>query len=360
MMHAENEHLIRSSPDRPIGIIAGTGIGPEVMDVALACLEQLQQASGRHLHMVHFDECGRTASTDNHEAVTDFYRSICADGGVILRSALAGAIAYRLRGKFGLVFKLVELCPMPGLARADRLRDMDVLLVRDNAQGFYHGTERTYRNEADHQVVELTSSFDEANIRQVAAVAFGFAQLRRKSVHLFVKHHALEQCGALWRSVFEAVGAGYPDVRLVCQHPDAGFADMLIGPQTFDVVAALDADADLISDGVAAVLHGTRAVTAAGNFTADGRFATYQAIHGSAEELAKRDIANPIGMVQALEMMLRLSLGLTNEAAILRDAVRDVLQQGHRTTDMPCDGAPVVSTQEMKELLLHAIRERCP
>ena len=353
-----------SSPDRPIGVIAGTGIGPEVMDVALSCLDQLQETSGRHLHLIHFGERGDTALSDDHDAMTDFYRTMCADGGVILRSALAGAIAYRLRGQFGLVFKLVELCPMAGLvseglARADRLRDMDVLLVRDNAQGLYHGAERTYRNEGDHQVVEVVSSFDEANIRQVAAVAFHFAQQRRKSVHLFVKHHALKQCGVLWRSIFEAVGAGFADVQFVCQHPDAGFADMFIQPQAFDVVAALDADADIISDGVAAVLHGTRAVTAAGNFTADGRFVTYQTIHGSAESLAGRNIANPLGMVQTVEMMLRLSLGLTDEAAILRDAVRSVLQQGHRTIDMARDAAPAASTQEMKEHLLRAIRDRC-
>ena len=364
MMHAGDEHSIHSDPDRPIGIIAGSGIGPEVMDVALACLDQLQQATGRRLHMVYFDDRGRTASSDDQEAVADFYRTMRADDGVILRSALGGAIAYRLRVQFGLVFKLVELCPMPelvpdGPACANRLRDMDVLLVRDNAQGLYHGDERTYRNEADHQVVEVVSAFDEANIRQVAVVAFRFAQQRRRSVHLFVKHHALTQCGLLWRSVFEAVGAKFPDVQFVCQHPDAGFADMLIQPQAFDVVAALDADADIISDGVAAVIHGTRAVTAAGNFTADGRFATYQTIHGSAEELAQKDVANPLGMVQAMEMMLRLSLGLSDKAAILRDAVRRVLQQGHRTADMTRDAAPAISTHEMKEHLLHAIRERC-
>ncbi len=352
---------------RIIGIIKGEGIGPEIMDAALSCLQEIEQIRKEKFHYVWYLDLAPSGDNNLEEAYSslkEFYSKIRNQGGVILRSSLYAALVYKLREEFNMLYKLIFLEPLPELSDVSPLKKEIVkrikfLLVRDNAQGLYHGQEKIETTKNGKRTVWLTSKYEEDKIKDIARVAFRLAKQSRKTLHLLIKGCVLHKLTDLWIEIFEAINQEFPEVSFEWDHPDCGLTDMFITPEKFDVVVALDVDADIISDFLSGLLYGTRAITPSGNFDPSGGFATYQTIHGSADVLAGQNKANPIGMIMAASMMLELSFDMSKEANLIRNAIRNVLLQGYRTADIfsvNSHNHKLVGTIEMKEHIIETIR----
>lgn len=355
-----------------IGIIKGEGVGPEIMDAALSCLKEIEKIKGVKFNYVFYS--GPAPSQINnyqtknleeaYSSLRKFYLDIRDQGGVILRSSLYASLVYKLRKEFNMLYKLIFLEPFPELSDVSPLKNeianrIKFILVRDNTQGPYHGQEKDEIKNGKRRV-SITSIYEEEKIEEIARIAFTLANQSKKILHLFIKGCVLVRLSDLWIKVFESVNKEFPDVRFDWDHPDSGLTDMFISPKNFDVVVALDVDADIISDFLSGLLYGTRAITPSGNFDPFTRFATYQTIHGSADNLAGKDKANPIGMIMAASMMLELSFNMSNEANLIRRAIKNVLKHGYRTVDIfPVNGQNhgPVGTEKMKELIIEEIHK---
>lgn len=340
-----------------VGIIKGEGIGAEIIDSALRCLRLVEQNHSEKLDYVFYE--GHVAGDNAFVELESFYQEIRSKHGVILRSSIAAPLCYRLRRDFGLFYKLIFFKPLPPLADVSLLKQslltgLDLLLIRHNNAGLYHGVSRQ-SDEAGKILCEQTYGISE--LHKLAKVAFLHAENRRKRVCLLIKSEILEELGAAWTGAFEHEAALNPSVTFDVLPPDSGSAQLFLTPSAFDVVVAPDLEADMLSDQLAVLIHGTRAVTSSANF-GDNSFATYQTIHGTAKGLANKDIANPAGMILAAAMMLELSFGLTFEAERLRYAVGKALENalqsvvGGRNSDLILRN---IGTTQFTELVLDAL-----
>lgn len=310
--------------NRIVGIIEGEGIGREVIAAALRCLRAVQQLRGERLEFRHFK-----ADIKRDEAELElaaFYRQVRDAGGVILRASVPAPLCYRLRRDLDLFYKLVAFQADSSTARLsplkpERLRGINLLLIRHNNQGLYHGY-----FESQGGRIRCEQYYDGASIHRLAEVAFRQAVSRRRRLDLLIKDEVLGSLGVLWRKAFKEVAYQYSNVRFDVAPPDSGSAEILLAPWKFDVVVAGDVEGDMLSDQLAALIHGTRAVTPSVNCD-DRGFATYQTIHGTAKGLTGKDIANPAGIILAAAWMLERSFGWRTEAKRLHAAVFDVLRE---------------------------------
>jgi len=352
---------------RPIGIIRAEGIGPEVMDAAEACLSQIARSNKGRFQLIQYTGPAPTHGKrlgQAKDALRRFYAEIKETGGVILRSSFYAQLVYQLREDFNMHYKLIPLQPIPELypnspLKPDVAKKIKLLLVRDNAQGLYHGKERQEKSETGQRIVRLSCTYDEGKIRQIARVAFESAAKNRRIVKLLIKCDVLPTLTRMWLEIFEEMNKRFPAVEFDWDHPDAGLADLLINPEGYGVLVALDPDADMISDFLSCLLHGTRAITPSGNFDSASGFATYQTIHGCGVALGGKNKANPIGMIMAVAMLLEYSLEMPLEAESLRGAVRKVLFKGYRTADIFLPHIPsnkLVGTLEMRDRIVEEIR----
>jgi 3-isopropylmalate dehydrogenase len=166
---------------------------------------------------------------------------------------------------------------------------------------------------------------------------------------------------AIWLEAMKSAQSHFPAVAFDWDQPDCGLADLFVAPHHFDVLIAMDVDADIIGDWLSGLLHGTRAITPSGNFSSPTGFASYQTIHGTCDRLAGTGKASPLGMIMAIAMLLEHSFNLLAPAAALRSAIRHVLHQGHRTGDLARPAKPsrhpIAGTNEMSDLVTAALYE---
>jgi 3-isopropylmalate dehydrogenase len=338
--------------NRIVGIIEGEGIGREIVAATLRCLGAVQQVRGARMEFRHFTKDIKR-DTAGH-GLTTFYREVRDAGGVILRASVPAPLCYRLRRDFDLFYKLIAFQPDSSTGtfsplKPEWLRGVNLLLMRHNNQGLYHGY-----FESQGGRIRCEQYYDEASIRRLAEVAFRQAVSRRRRLDLLIKDEVLGSLGILWRKAFKEVAYQYSDVRFDVAPPDSGSAEILLAPWKFDVVVAGDVEGDMLSDQLAALIYGTRAVTPSVNCD-DRGFATYQTIHGTAKGLTGKDIANPAGMILAAAWMLERSFGWRTETKWLQAAVFDVLRQTLRSVSNDKHNADLVldsiGTEHFAELV---------
>lgn len=346
---------------RLIGIINGEGIGEELIDAAFLCLQETERIRGETAEYLFYD--GPITGEKALDGLRDFYHRVRDDKGVILRGSVHAPLCYRLRKEFDLFYKLVFLKPMPELTcnspfREAVLNRLDILLIRLNNQGPYHG--RTWKESASsNPKVSCCFDYDEQTIGNLAEVAFRYARGRGKRLFLLMKAEVLGEVGKMWTEVFKSAAGRYPDVNFDWDSPDSGSAQIFMRPSAFDTIVAPDIEADMLADQLAVLIHGTRAVTPSANFSTNG-FATYQTLHGTARGLKGKNVANPAAMMLSAALLLELSLGWKAEAEILRRAVADVLKREPRTVvSERNDDLKLrrVNTKEFAQLVVEKIAE---
>jgi 3-isopropylmalate dehydrogenase len=188
-----------------------------------------------------------------------------------------------------------------------------------------------------------TMTYSEPEVERIARVAFEMARGRRKRVLSVDKANVLE-CSRLWREVVTSVGSEYPDVQLSHQYVDSASMLLVLKPAQFDVILTENMFGDILSDQAGGVVGALGLLASA---SIGGRVGLYEPVHGSAPDIAGKGIANPLGAILSVAMMLRYTFKLTREAECIDSAVGSALQSGLRTADLALAGEKAIKTDQM-------------
>jgi 3-isopropylmalate dehydrogenase len=343
-----------------IGLLPGTGIGPEVTDVALRVLRAVEETLGLSFEIRRGGPIGEAAEQVCGAALSDSVVTFCTevfrDGGAILSGPGGGRYVYDLRRQFELFCKLAPVRSWPALSGLGCLRpaacpELDLLFVRDNCGGVYQGNWRVERDDRGETAYHAFS-YSESEVRRLARVAVSLAANRRGRVHVIVKRGGVPAVSELWQRVALEVATTHP-VQVVIINADFAAFELVQHPELFDVILTPNLFGDILVD-LSAVLQGSRGVTFSGNFAADGR-AVYQTNHGCAHDLAGTDTANPAGQLLALAMLLRESFAQPGAAALIESGLTAAWDSGCRTADLAVPGCQVLGTRAMGEAVVRQI-----
>jgi 3-isopropylmalate dehydrogenase len=336
-----------------IATIPGDGVGPDVTAAARRVVDAAGAAFGFSVDWSEFLVGG--AAIDAHGvAIRPEDVAACGAADAILLGAVGGPkwsdpsaavrpeqALFALRGGLGLYANLRPVSVHPALIAASPLRPellagVDILIVRELTGGIYFGARREPSGAPGERSAEDTLPYAEAEVRRVVELAFSLAARRRGHVTSVDKANVLAT-SRLWRTVASEIGASRPDVTLAHQLVDSCAMLLVRRPADFDVIVTENLFGDILSD-EAAVLAGSLGMLPSASLgerrTAHGTFGLYEPIHGSAPDIAGRDLANPIGTILSAAMLLRLSLGREDAAAAVEAAVCATLDDGHRTADL--------------------------
>ena len=347
-------------------ILPGDGIGPEVCRAARRVLDALIRDAALEMEVSEFEVGG--ASIDRHGVpLTDECIDRARESDAILLGAVGGpkweALERDLRPERGLLRLRQELdlfsnlrpaILYPQLASASSLRSdlvagLDLMIVRELTSGIYFGKPRGIEvlgngERRGYNTLEYT----ESQIRRIAHSAFRVAEARGRRLTSVDKANVLE-VSELWREIVTDISSEYPGVELSHMYVDNAAMQLVRAPKQFDVIVTTNMFGDILSD-AAAMLTGSIGMLPSASLDSSGR-GMYEPIHGSAPDIAGSDQANPLAMILSCSMMLRYSLGQPESACRIEDAVSRVLDSGYRTVDIASDGATVVGTERMGELV---------
>ncbi|HUH59028.1 MAG TPA: 3-isopropylmalate dehydrogenase [Candidimonas sp.] len=268
-----------------------------------------------------------------------------------------------LRKALGLFANLRPAILYPQLANASSLKPevvagLNILIVRELTGDIYFGQPRGVREVSDGPFKGERQGFDtmhyaESEVRRIAHVAFQAARKRDKKLCSVDKANVLET-SQFWRDIMIATAADYPDVELSHMYVDNAAMQLVRAPKAFDVIVTGNLFGDILSD-EAAMLTGSIGMLPSASLNASNQ-GLYEPSHGSAPDIAGKNIANPLATILSAAMMLRYSLGEAAQADRIEAAVQAVLEQGLRTADIHESGTTKVSTSEMGDAVLKALK----
>ena len=336
-----------------IAAIPGDGVGPDVVGAARRVVDATGAALGFEVEWQELVVGGIGIDTYG-VPIREEDVVAAASADAILLGACGGPkwddpnatvrpeqALFVLRSRLGLFANLRPVRVHPALIessplRAERLDGVDILIVRELTGGIYFGERREASGPPGQRSAEDRLAYDETEIRRVVELAFELAATRRGHVTSVDKANVIAT-SRLWRTVANEVAAEHPESRIAHQLVDSCAMLLIKQPAAFDVLVTENMFGDILSD-EAAVLAGSLGMLPSASLgerrTAHGTFGLYEPIHGSAPDIAGRDLANPIGTVLSAAMLLRLSLGREDAAAALETAVSAALDDGFRTADL--------------------------
>ena len=347
-----------------LAVLPGDGIGPEVVRAAtdvlvavagrfrleIALAEYPMGAAGVAAHGDPFPPVTREAVGQADAVLLGAVGDPSLDGAPRHLKPETGLLA--LRAALGVYANLRPVSIHPALAdcsplRPERLAGTDLLIVRELTGGLYYGEPRG----SDGMTAVNTLRYSRAEIERVARLAFGAARQRRKRLLSVDKANVLET-SQLWRQVVTEVGAAFADVQLEHIYVDYAAMRLVSDPALVDVLLTENMFGDILSD-EAAVLAGSLGLLPSASL-GEGP-GLYEPIHGSAPPLAGQDVANPIGTILSVAMLLRHSLRQADAASAVEQAVARVLADGGRTRDIARPGEPTLGTRAMTERIVAAL-----
>lgn len=353
-----------------IAVLAGDGIGPEIVAEALKVLAQFK-SEGVAIETTAADVGG--IAVDRHgDPLPEATLQLCKNSDAILFGSIGGpqydALARELRPERGLLRLRKELDlfanlrparVFPQLSGSSTLKPevvagLDIMIVRELTGDIYFGQPRGIAvNAAGLRVGTNTMVYDEEEIRRVAHWGFQTARARRGELCSVDKMNVLEAT-QLWRDVVIEVSAEYPDVKLTHMLVDNAAMQLVRNPKQFDVIVTGNLFGDILSD-EASMLTGSIGMLPSASLNASG-LGLFEPIHGSAPDIAGRGLANPLAQILSVAMMFRYSLARVDLADRVERAVEAVLEQGLRTADIATKGQKVSSTSEMGDAVVAALR----
>jgi 3-isopropylmalate dehydrogenase len=263
-----------------------------------------------------------------------------------------------LRSKLELFANFRPAVLYPQLVKAsslkkERVENLDLLIIRELTGGIYFGQPRGVFVENGERVGRNTYVYSETEIRRIAHVAFKAARQRGGRLCSVDKANVLEVT-ELWRQVVTEVAKEYPEVELSHMYVDNAAMQLVRQPKQFDVLVTGNMFGDILSD-IAAMLTGSIGMLPSASLDANGK-GMYEPVHGSAPDIAGKNIANPLATILSVAMMLKYSLGLPQLAGLVEQAVGGVLEMGLRTADIAEDGK-AVSCEEMGEAVVNQLKK---
>ena len=359
-------------------LLPGDGIGPEVM-AEVEKVVQFFNATGAARFEIEKGLVGGSAYDAHGKAISDADMARAAAADAVMLAAVGGpkwdGVPYDVRPEAGLLRlrKDLELFAnlrpaicYPALAEASSLKreiveGLDIMIVRELTGGVYFGEPKVITDLGNGQKRAIdTQVYDTYEIERIGRVAFELARKRNNRVTSSEKNNVMKS-GVLWKEVMTALHKReYPDVQLDHMLADALGMQLVRWPKQFDVIVTDNLFGDMLSD-VASMLTGSLGMlpsASLGAADASGkRKAMYEPVHGSAPDIAGKGLANPIAMIGSLGMALRYSFGLIKEADMVEKAIADVLASGLRTADIKGDAAATVSTSQMGDAIVAALRK---
>lgn len=352
---------------KKVVLLPGDGIGPEIMQAAKHVLHAISTEFGHTFNCEeHFIGGSAIDQTDNplpEETVT-----ACKEADAVLLGAVGGEKWDRnppekrpekgllgIRKALGLFANVRPIKGFPPLLHASPLKEeiihgSDILIVRELTSGLYFGEPRERREDGNAAVDTLYYNREE--IERIVDYAFKSAQSRKKHVTSVDKANVLET-SRLWREVVEEKAREYPDVTVEHLLVDAAAMQLITHPNRFDVMVTENMFGDILSD-EASVLTGSIGMLPSASLTQDG-VGLYEPVHGSAPDIAGKGIANPLGMILSVAMMLRHSFDLEEEARAVEHAVQKCLEEGYYTTDLHIEDGECIGTKEMTKQVIEQI-----
>ena len=349
--------------------IPGDGIGPEIVREACKVLDKVGEVYGHTFQYTKILMGG--CSIDEYGVpLTDEALETAKKSDAVLLGAVGGNVgnskwydvAPNLRPEAGLLAirkglnlfanlrpaylydELADACPL----KKENIGDgFDMIIVRELTGGLYFGERHTEEVDGVLQATD-TLTYNENEIRRIAIKAFDIAMKRRKHVISVDKANVLDS-SRLWRKVVEEVAKDYPEVKLEHMLVDNCAMQLVMNPGQFDVVLTENMFGDILSD-EASMITGSIGMLSSASLN-ETRFGMYEPSHGSAPDIAGKDLANPIATVLSAAMMLRYSFDMDKEADAIEAAVQQVLTDGYRTGDIYSEGCKKVGTIEMGDLI---------
>ena len=353
--------------------IPGDGIGPEIVTEAKKVLKKIEAVYGHEMQFEDILMGG--ASIDVHGVpLTDEAIATAKAADAVLMGSIGGntqtspwyklepskrpeAGLLKIRKALNLFANLRPAVLYEELAAACPLKQeisekgFDMMIMRELTGGLYFGERKTVEENGELKAID-TLTYSEGEIRRIAIKGFEIAMKRRKKVTSVDKANVLDS-SRLWRKVVEEVAKDYPDVTLEHMLVDNCAMQLVRDPKQFDVILTENMFGDILSD-EASMVTGSIGMLASASLN-DTKFGLYEPSHGSAPDIAGKDIANPIATVLSAAMMLRYSFDLDEEADAIEAAVKKVLQDGFRTGDIMSEGCTRVGCTEMGDLLAERI-----
>jgi 3-isopropylmalate dehydrogenase len=353
-----------------IAVLPGDGIGPEIVKQALKVLKQLT-GEGMKFEIEHAP-IGGAAYDIAHDPLPEQTLALAKASDAVLLGAVGGPKydalpramrpeqgLLRIRKELGLFANLRPALLYEELASASSLKPelvagLDIMILRELTGDIYFGQPRgTRKTEKGEREGFDTMRYSESEIRRIARVGFDIARKRGRKLCSVDKANVLDT-SILWREVVAEVSKDFPDVALSHMYVDNAAMQLVRAPKQFDVILTGNMFGDILSD-EASMLTGSIGMLPSAALN-EGNKGLYEPIHGSAPDIAGRDIANPLATILSLAMMMRYSFG--NEAAATRieSAVKRVLKQGLRTADIYQGGTTKVGTEEMGSAVSAALQ----
>lgn len=355
---------------KKIAILPGDGIGPEITEQAARVLGAL----GLDLELTTAPVGGAAYDLHGHPLPPATLKLAQESDAILFgavgdwkydkleRSLRPEQAILGLRKALGLFANLRPAILYPQLANASSLKPeivagLDILIVRELTGDIYFGQPRGVREVEDGPFKGERQGFDtmhyaESEIRRIAHVAFQAAAKRQGRLCSVDKANVLET-SQFWRDIIIEVAREYPQVELTHMYVDNAAMQLVREPKAFDVVVTGNLFGDILSD-EAAMLTGSIGMLPSASLNASNQ-GLYEPSHGSAPDIAGKDIANPLATILSAAMLLRYSLDLPKQAQKVETAVQKVLEQGLRTADIHEDGTELVGTKQMGDAVLKAL-----
>jgi len=356
---------------KKIAVLPGDGIGIEIVAQAVKILDCLNNDYNLNIEMEH-GLVGGSAYDETGSPLPEATLKLAEESDAVLLGAVGGYkwesldISVRpekgllgLRSELELFANLRPAILYPQLAHASTLKEdvvsgLDIMIVRELTGGIYFGQPRGVRTIENKEKQGFnTLIYKESEVERIAHVAFETAMKRDKRLCSVDKANVLE-CTELWREVMTRVAQQYPEVELSHMYVDNAAMQLVRAPKHFDVMVTTNMFGDILSD-CAAMLTGSIGMLPSASMDKNQK-GMYEPIHGSAPDIAGRDMANPLATILSVAMMLRYSLGSEELAVKVEKAVDTVLNQNLRTADIYTEGDIKVGTDAMGDAVVAALK----
>ena len=357
--------------NKNIAVIRGDGIGPEIVNEAIKVLDVIAEKYGHTFSYTDAD-MGGCAIDKYGDPLPQHELDKCLKADSVLLGAVGGPKwdgvpgnmrpekgLLRIRAGMGVYSNNRPAKIWPQLASASPLKPeivekgIDFIIVRELIGGIYFGEHKTY--EQGEKVSEDVMKYSESEIERIGRIGFETARKRRKKLCSVEKSNVLDT-SRLWKSVMHRLAGEYPDVELSDMLVDNCAMQIVKDPSQFDVIVTENMFGDILSD-EASMITGSIGMIPSSSLGATSN-GLYEPIHGSAPDIAGKDVANPIGTILSAAMMLRFSFDMPAEADDIEAAVGKVLSEGYRTGDIMSseDGLKLTKCSEMGDLICRAIK----